>query len=222
MHVLIFGPTGTAGSTVLSHCLAHPDIQRVTVLHRRSTGIENPKLQERIHADFMDYTGMEPLFETVDVCFFCLGISQLKEPDRELFFKITHDYPVAAASALHASNPEIRFCFLSGAGADPTGKSVVPFAAAKGLAEQSLVSTGLKHLYIFRPGYIHTDNGHNGRIFGERLSGFLYPMLRHLTPGFVIHADELAQSMIQVALRGYERQVLENRAIKGVGSSVTA
>lgn len=214
MHALIFGATGTAGSAVLTKCLAHPEIQRVTVLHRRSTEVSHPKLQERMHADFTDYSGLEPLLASVDICFFCLGISQVKERNREQFYRITHDYPVEAARALMAANPEVTFCFLSGKGADPTGRSAIPFAAVKGLAEQSLRALGLKRLHIFRPGYIHPDAAHPGRIWGERLSGFLYPLLKVLTPGFVVHVNVLADAMIRVALHGHEQEVLDNNDIK--------
>ncbi len=216
MHALILGPTGTAGSALLKLALADHRIRKVTTLHRRSTGARHPKMQEIVHSDFTHYEGLESVFETVDVCFFCLGISQLKEKNRERFFQITHDYPVALAKALLASNPSVTFCFLSGQGADPSGKSNIPFAKAKGAAENSLSNLGLKHLYIFRPGYIHPEKPIPGRMLGERISGFLYPLLKQILPRFVIKTEELARGMINVGLKGYPEQLLHNQMIKAM------
>lgn len=214
MHVLILGPTGTAGAAVLNKALANTQIDKVTILHRRKVGMQHPKLHEIIHTDFVNYTGLEHTFASIDICFFCLGISQLKEKNRERFFQITHDFPVTLAKALFYSNRSVTFCFLSGQGADPSGKSKIAFAQAKGAAENSLTNLGLNHLYIFRPGYIHTDRPHANRTPGERISGFLYPVLKTLLPSFVIHADELAKGMINVALKGYPIRLLDNEMIK--------
>lgn len=223
MHALILGPTGTAGSAVLEQALAHPMIDRVTTLHRRKSAIQHSKLQELVHTDFTNYAGLASLFATIDICFFCLGISQLKEKNRERFFQITHDYPVELAKALFAANPEIAFCFLSGQGADPTGKSNVAFAKAKGAAEKSLAGLGLSHLYIFRPGYIHPEKPNPGRPVGERISGFLYPVLKYVFPKFIIQAETLAKGMISVGLKAYvpgsqpyPNQLLHNQMIKKV------
>jgi uncharacterized protein YbjT (DUF2867 family) len=218
MHILILGPTGTAGAAALKMALAHPEITRVTALHRRHTGIRHAKLEEVLHKDFTDYSGLESLFDSVDICLFCLGISQMKEKDREQFLQITHDFPVRLATALHASNPDMTFCFLSGAGADPTGRSAMAFAAAKGRAETSLIGLGLRHLYIFRPGYIHPDDPHDSRMIGEVITGYLYPVLKAVIPGFVIHANELARGMINVGLHGHAQQSLNNTMIKEVGT----
>lgn len=219
MHVLILGPTGTAGAAVLEQSLANPNIDRVTTLHRRRTGKQHPKLNEIVHTDFANYTGLEPVFASIDICFFCLGISQLKEKNRERFFQITHDYPVTLAKALFRRNPSITFCFLSGQGADPSGKSNIAFAKAKGAAENSLTNLGLNHLYIFRPGYIHPDKPHANRTPGERISGIFYPVLKHLLPQFVISTEELAQGMINVALKGYPIRLLDNEMIKEYGKN---
>jgi uncharacterized protein YbjT (DUF2867 family) len=220
MHVLILGPTGTAGSTLLKYALEDPRVDRVTTLHRRKTNVQHERLNEVIHVDFSDYKGLHNLFVTVDVCFFCLGISQLKEKNRERFFQITHDYPVALAKALLPANPSVVLCFLSGQGADPSGKSRVAFAKAKGAAENSLSNLGLAQLYIFRPGYIHPDNPRPERPIGERISGFLYPILRYLFPTFIIRAEQLAKGMIEAGLKAVHKNekgvpiVFHNQDIK--------
>ena len=132
----------------------------------------------------------------------------------ERFFRITHDYPIALAKALLNANPAVTFCFLSGQGADPSEKSRVAFAKAKGAAENSLNKLDLKQFYIFRPGYIHPDRPRPDRPVGEKISGFLYPALRFILPRFVIQAKELAKGMINVGLSGYKERLLHNLMIK--------
>ena len=44
MNVLLFGATGMVGQGVLRECLLDPDVQRVQVVGRASTGVQHTKL----------------------------------------------------------------------------------------------------------------------------------------------------------------------------------
>jgi FlaA1/EpsC-like NDP-sugar epimerase len=44
--VIITGATGSAGSGVLKACLEHPAVEKVTILTRKGTGLENPDIRE--------------------------------------------------------------------------------------------------------------------------------------------------------------------------------
>ena len=70
---------------------------------------------------------------------------------------ITVDYTVEFARVLHSSSPGTAFSFLSGNGADPTGRCRMPFARNKGEAENALLAAGFPHVYIFRPAYIYPN-----------------------------------------------------------------
>jgi len=71
-------------------------------------------------------------------------------PDAELR-KITVDYTVEFARVLRGSSPDAAFSFLSGSGADPTGRSRVPFARCKGEAEKALLGQGSRAYTSFDP-----------------------------------------------------------------------
>jgi uncharacterized protein YbjT (DUF2867 family) len=88
-----------------------------------------------------------------DGAVFCLGACTGVVSDAELR-TITVDYPIEFARVLHASSPGAA-PFLSGSGADPTGRSRMPFARYKGKAENALLAAGFPRLYIFRPAYIY-------------------------------------------------------------------
>jgi hypothetical protein len=68
---------------------------------------------------------------------------------------ITVDYTIEFARVLRSSSPDAAFSFLSGNGADPTGRSRLAFARYKGEAEKALLAAGFPRVYLFRPAYIY-------------------------------------------------------------------
>lgn len=55
MKIIVTGSTGTVGSAVLQRCIDHPDVTSVVALTRRSLDISDPKLNNIIHKDFLNY-----------------------------------------------------------------------------------------------------------------------------------------------------------------------
>ena len=143
-------------------------------------------------------------------------------PDAELR-TITVDYPIEFARVLRASSPEACFSFLSGSGADPTGRSRMAFARYKGEAEKALTAAGFPAVYIFRPAYIYPVQPRREPTFSYRFLRAIYPVFRLLFPNQVIKADDLARTMVDAALRDVEAErqtiVLENRNIRALAAS---
>ena len=121
-NVIITGATGMIGGLILEACLNSPDIGKVTIIVRRSTGISNDKLTEVIHQDFNDFTSVESYFKNQDIAYYCLGV-YTGAVDRDRFRMITVDYTDAFAETLKRYSPQATFCFLSGMGADRLEKS---------------------------------------------------------------------------------------------------
>jgi uncharacterized protein YbjT (DUF2867 family) len=149
----------------------------------------------------------------VDAALWCLGTSQ-RRVDRATLHRITVGFAVAGAKALQAANPDARFLHLSGGGADPTGKSRLPFAQEKGEAETALDALGLAGLWHFRPGYIHPLHPVEKPLLQDRLMWALEPVLRRVAPAAMVSADELGRAMLRVAKKGHPKHVLENRDIR--------
>ena len=106
---------------------------------------------------------------------------------------------------------------LSGGGADPTGRSRLAFARYKGEAETALSAAGFPHVYMFRPAYIYPVEPRKEPTVGYRFLRAIYPLFRVLFPNQVIRADDLARTMVDVAVQspGEGRAlVLENRDIR--------
>src|SRR5579862_1814785 len=152
--LVIVGATGMVGGYALRYALDHPAVERVTSIGRRKLGISHSKLTEVLHPDFADCTALAGTLSDQNAAVFCLGVYTGAVPDAE-FRKIAVDYTVEFARVLRASSPEAAFSFLSGMGADQTGRSRVPFARYKGEAEKALPGAGFPQLYIFRPAYIY-------------------------------------------------------------------
>jgi uncharacterized protein YbjT (DUF2867 family) len=112
---------------------------------------------------------------------------------------------------------------LSGSGADPTGRSRIPFARYKGEAEKALLAAGFPRVYIFRPAYIYPVEPRKEPNFSYRLLRGIYPAFRVLLPNQVIRADELAHAMVDAAVHGTEERggsVFENRDIRTMVDSL--
>ena len=214
--LVIIGATGMVGGYALRHALSLPAVERVTSISRRKTGISHPKLDEVLHQDFSDCSGLAQTLASQDAAVFCLGTYTGTVTDAEMR-TITVDYTVEFARVLGTSSPDASFSFLSGSGADPTGRSRMAFARYKGEAEKALLGFGFPRLYIFRPAYIYPVEPRKEPNFSYRLLRSVYPVFQLLFPNQVIRSDDLAKSMVDVATRtgaGTEPVILENRDIR--------
>jgi uncharacterized protein YbjT (DUF2867 family) len=197
-------------------------VERVTSISRRKTGISHPKLDEVLHQDFGDCSALAQTLANQDAAFFCLGTYTGTVTDAEMR-TITVDYTVEFARVLRISSPDASFSFLSGSGADPTGRSRMAFARYKGEAEKALLESGFPRLYIFRPAYIYPVEPRREPNFSYRLLRSLYPVFQLLFPNQVIRADDLATSMVDIAVRTgarTEHVILENRDIRNMVNQI--
>ncbi len=214
--LVVVGATGMVGGHVLRYALARSSVGGVTAIGRRAIGISHPKLTEILHPDFADCSALAGSLADQDAALFCLGTYTGAVPDAELR-RITVDYTVEFARVLRASSPNATFVFLSGSGADPTGRSRLAFARYKGEAENTLSTIGFPHLYVFRPAYIYPVEPRREPNLSYRLLRAVYPVFRVLFPNQVIRSDDLARAMEDAAVGGIEGGrtiVLENRDIR--------
>jgi uncharacterized protein YbjT (DUF2867 family) len=219
--LVIVGATGMVGGYAVRHALDHPAVGHVTSIGRRKLGIPHPKLTEVLHPDFADCSALSQVLSRQDAAIFCLGTYTGSVTDAELR-KITVDYTVEFARVLHGSSPDAEFSFLSGDGADQTGRSRIPFARYKGEAEKALLAPGFPCVYIFRPAYIYPVEPRKEPNFNYRLLRMIYPAFRMLFPNQVIPADDLARAMVDVAVQETGEtggQVFENRDIRAMVKS---
>jgi uncharacterized protein YbjT (DUF2867 family) len=219
--LVIVGASGMVGGYALRYALNNSTVERVTSIGRKKLGISHPKLEEVLHQNFADCSALADALLGQDAAVYCLGTYTGSVSDAELR-AVTAGYTIEFARVLRNSSPNSAFSFLSGSGADPTGKSRFAFARYKGEAEKALLAAGFPRVYLFRPAYIYPVQPRQEPNFSYRLMRTLYPVFRSLFPNQVIRADDLGWAMVDVALRQtQERQglVFENRDIRAMVKS---
>ena len=117
VRAIITGATGMVGEGVLHECLLDPEVEAVLVINRRPCGVSHPKLSEIIHADFFDLSAIESQLTGYNACFFCLGMSSVGVKE-EVYYRNTYTLTMHFGETLSRLNPQMTFCYISGAGTD--------------------------------------------------------------------------------------------------------
>jgi uncharacterized protein YbjT (DUF2867 family) len=209
---IITGATGMVGEGVLAEALRHPEVEKVLVINRKPCGISDPKLTEILHKDFLDLSPLADQLTGYNACFFCLGVSSVGIK-KDVYYTLTYTLTMHMAEILSKQNPEMTFCYVSGAGTDSSEKGKVNWARVKGKTENDLMKLPFKSVYAFRPGLMLPEKGAKNIHGYYLLYRMLYPPLRVLFPGFVSTLKEVAIGMINSVLKGYEKPVLEVKDI---------
>ena len=220
--LVVVGTTGMVGGYALRYAIDHPAVESVTAIGRRPVGLSHHKLKEVVHPNFEDCSALAEPLKRQDAAVFCLGTYTGVVADAVLR-TITVDYTIQFARVLRVSSPDAAFSFLSGNGADPTGRSRLPYARYKGEAEKALLAVGFPHVYIFRPAYIYPVQPRKEPNLGYRLLRAIYPVFRVLFSNLVVRADDLARVMVEAALQGtpgHPEPIFENRDIRAMVGSL--
>ncbi|MBD2753236.1 Rossmann-fold NAD(P)-binding domain-containing protein [Spirosoma validum] len=208
---IITGATGMVGEGVLLECLNHPDVEQVLVINRKPGGVSHPKLTEIIHKDFFNLTPIEHQLTGYNACYFCLGVSSVGI-SKEDYKHLTYDLTMNVATMLAKLNPEMTFCYVTGAGTDSSEQGSLAWARVKGATENALMRL-FKNAYMFRPGFMKAVPGQKNVKSYYKLLAWLYPIGRALYPAGFCTLQEVGQAMIKTVTKGYEKQILEVKDI---------
>ncbi|MBT1708874.1 NAD-dependent epimerase/dehydratase family protein [Fulvivirgaceae bacterium PWU5] len=208
LRVIITGATGMVGEGVLHECLRNPNVEAVLVINRKPGGVTHPKLREIIHGDFYNLSSIQDQLGGYDACYFCLGVSVIGLSEAE-YFKITHTLTLHVADILSTRNPQMTFCYVSGASTDSTEQGRTMWARIKGKTENDLMKLPFRQVFAYRPGFMKPDKGAKNVLTLYKFMGWMYPIGRALFPKAFITLRELGLSMIDVTRRGYDKKILE-------------
>jgi len=200
------------GQGVLRECLLDPDVHQILSIVRTPSGQHHAKLHELVHADFFDYSVIEPELTGYDACFFSLGVSSAGM-DEAKYKHLTYDLTLAAATRLAKLNPNMAFIYVSGAGTDSTERGRIMWARVKGKTENDLLKLPFHAAYMFRPGFIQPLHGIRSK---TKLYQFFYtalnpilPLLKSALPKSITTTEELGRAVLNVAKHGYPKPILE-------------
>jgi uncharacterized protein YbjT (DUF2867 family) len=212
INVIITGATGMVGEGVLIESLLRPEVENILVINRKPCGVVHPKLTEIIHSNFYDLSAVTEHLKGYHACFFCLGVSSLNIKEDE-YFSLTYTLTMNVAQTLAKQNPDMTFCYISGAGTDSSEKGRMMWARVKGKTENDLMKLPFKKAFAFRPGFMLPSKDAKNAHSYYSVFRLFYPVIRKLFPKYVSTLKEVGVAMINCVTKGYEKQVLEVKDI---------
>ena len=216
LRVIITGATGMVGEGVLYECLNREEVEKVLVVTRSPTGYVHNKLTEIILPDFQDISALSEVITGYNACYFCLGVTSLGKDETE-YTRLTYTLTINFASTLAALNPEMTFCYVSGAGTDSSEKGRSMWARVKGKTENDLMKLPFKQVYNLRPAGIKPFLPLKpSQTFYKtyKYAGWLFPLMKAINSDFVIDLKDFASAMINASLLGYSRHILDVKDLK--------
>jgi nucleoside-diphosphate-sugar epimerase len=208
--IIITGATGMVGEGVLLECLQNEKVSELLIVNRRHYDLTHPKLKELIVPDFMKLEQYSNDLTGYDACFYCAGVSSIGMKE-DKYTSITYDTTLHFANAVLAMNPKMVFTFVTGRSTDSTEAGKSMWARVKGKTENALMKLPFKGEYNFRPGYMKPFKEQKNVKTIVKIFGFLYGML---FPGSTLTMQEVGRAMINLAINGSTKQVLEVYDIK--------
>jgi hypothetical protein len=151
-----------------------------------------------------------------DACFFCAGVSSVGMSEED-YARITYDLTLNVAQLLAKLNPEMAFCYLTGAGTDSSEKGSTAWARIKGATENALMRL-FKRAYMFRPGFMKATPGQKNVKSYYKWIAWLYPLGRKFYPAGFCTLQEVGLAMIEVVRKGYSKQILDVKDIVELAS----
>jgi len=204
------------GEGVLHQCLEHPSVEKVLVITRTASGYSHPKLTEIIHADLADISSLENRLAGYNSCYFCMGVTSMGKSEAD-YFRLTHTLTLNFAKTLAVHNPEMTFCYISGAGTDSSEKGCVMWARVKGKTENDLAKLPFRQVFNFRPaGILPFLPLKPTQTFYKtyRYLGWLFSLVKVVAPNYVVTLKDLAAAMINVSMTGYSSHNIEVKDIR--------
>lgn len=200
------------GEGMLHICLQNAGIEEVLVIGRRSCEVKHPKLKEIVHPNLFDLSPISAQLQGYDACYFCLGISSVGISADE-YYRITYILTMHFGETLSRLNPQMTFCYISGAGTDSSEKGRVRWARVKGKTENDLMKLPFNQVFALRPGFIKAIEGMTRTNPWYKYVSWLFPIGRNLYPAGFCKLEELSNAMINLTRDGYPKQVIEGKYI---------
>lgn len=215
MKIILTGATGMVGEGVLLECLRNPKVTEVIIVGRKPYGMQHSKIKELIVPDFLKINEKADQLKGYDACFFCAGISSVGMNEAD-FTKITYATTMAFAKTLLSVNKNMVFQYVSGSGTSLKGKQM--WQRVKGKTEEDLKNLGFKGQYNYRPGVMlpFPEQKNFKPIFKmmARTIGFFVPK-------YTLTLKQVGQSMVNVAEKGYSKNILEVKDIRETADEKT-
>jgi len=215
MKALVVGATGLVGNICLNQLLVDNFYNEVEVWVRKSTGIKNEKLIERI----VDFSQIENMTASgIDHIYCCIGTTIKKAGSQEAFRKVDYDY-VVELGRFAEKHSVSKIIVISSIGAKIDSSNF--YLRTKGEMEEDLNQLQIPAIYILQPSFIMGER--NEFRFGEKIGQYIIKALGFFLTGKKrkyrgIKAITIAKAMISLAKTGeIKKLIFESDTIQKLG-----
>lgn len=171
---IIIGATGLTGSILLKKLLDDPRYKKVKLFSRSSVNFTHQKLEEYL----IDMLALKNAVEdfTADEVFCCIGTTNAKTPNKELYRKIDFGIPVTVAQLCKRNNIK-SLIIISALGAN--SKSSIFYNRIKGEMEDQVLQLKIQKTHILQPSLIGGKRGEKraGEYFFKQIMKVINPLL---------------------------------------------
>ena len=194
---VVIGATGYVGKALVELLLKDSRFEKVKTLVRRSSGLQNSKLEEHV-VNFDDPDSWKKLVDG-DVLYSAMGTTLKAAGGKEAQYKIDYTYQYQVAKAAAAHNVPV-YVLVSAAGADPGSK--IFYSRMKGELERDVKKLPFETIHIIRPGML--GSGRKEVRGGEQV-GIAVMRAISIIPGLgslkPIQDKQVAQAMINATFK---------------------
>ncbi|KAK4696977.1 hypothetical protein P7C71_g1036, partial [Lecanoromycetidae sp. Uapishka_2] len=222
MKLIITGARGFVGGEVLRQSLQNEKITSIVALLRKRLPQDDPKVKQMLmkDEDWLSYPEtVTKELRGAEGCVWCIGVKPNDNAPSELLHRVSIDYQQAAAdafaSAAAASGVKMRFVYVSGGLVERDQSKSLWFTEelrkVRGRSETILVEAAEKH-----PDQLQVAFARIGAVYKREnsLASLLAYSKLH------IGVDELAASLIELALHGSEKQIWWNGELARKGQAL--
>ena len=208
---LLFGSSGLIGGHLLSKLIKNNDYNKIKLFVRSEPKINDSKI-EIIKTDFNNLKNYKEYIKGDD-CFFCIGTTKKKVPNKDEYRRVEYEIPVEIAQ-IAKSNSVNSFVYVSSISANP--KSSGAYLRHKGEVEEELKKLNFPILGILRPSFLMGKRKEKriaekiGILFFRMISPLFLGPLKKMKP---IHSKKVAEVMIKIPQKNYNKTIFESNEI---------
>ncbi|GAA4275215.1 nucleoside-diphosphate sugar epimerase [Aquimarina gracilis] len=211
---IILGATGLTGGILLKQLIDDDRYDKIKLFSRKTIGISHPKIEEYI-INMLELRDHAQEF-IADEVFCCIGTTNAKTPDKELYHNIDYGIPVSAAR-LSKTNRIQTLIVISALGAD--SESRIFYNRTKGEMENAILEFDIPKTHILQPSLIggKRDEKRPGEYFFKVVMKVFNPLLfGPLKKYRIIHPETIVSCMIWLANNEFDKKRIVSDEIKEI------
>lgn len=209
---IILGATGLTGGILLQKLLDDDRYRKIKIFTRNPIQIKSQKIEEYL-INLFELPQFYELFKGDEV-FCCVGSTQSKTPDNEVYRKVDFGIPATAAK-LCKKNEIDTFIVISALGANQ--KSRFFYNKTKGEMEGAVLEQQIPNTYILQPSLIGGNRAETRpfEYFWKKVMKVGdYLLIGKLRKYRSIHPETIANAMLLLANTKHHKKCIDSDEIK--------